>query len=97
MSNRKQGIETNTKRIPYLDIIHNDRLCIQQEPKLGFVHPFKRSLEILIAIPVLFRGENHECRIGTFEAHVEHTLDAHAASLKTLLGQLAFHVLREFI
>lgn len=77
-----------------LDIVHNDFLRIQQEPELSFILLVKRGLEIFF---FSVRRQHHQRRIGPFEPHIQHSLDANAASFESLSFQLGADVRFEFV
>jgi hypothetical protein len=78
-------------RAARLDVVNNDPLVAQQEPKFLFIRAEERLLEVLVAVAVASIGGDHECSVRAVEAHVERSLDADAVSFKALLLQRLPH------
>ena len=71
--------------VPDLDVVDDDALRLQQEPKLGHIDPLERSFKVLVPIAILRVRKYHECGIGALESHIQHSLDNDTIALESLL------------
>lgn len=72
----------------HLHVVDDNRLRLEQEPELGFVHPLEGSLKVFLSIAISRRGKDHQRCVRPLETHVKHPLGGDVIPLKALTPQL---------